>query len=155
MIFTFHLVGLERVELSSTGYEPDASTDMLKALIFSITSRLVVVKEFFKISKQVYHHSFLAAKKHYFFGYAFGGRNIVGHLHFSIQLEHETLVETQGICDSILVVFEIQLSRQYIISNAGQSHATGASKVEPPGWQGCVHRHTIGLGQELDELLSQ
>ena len=73
MIFTFHLVGLERVELSSTGYEPDASTDMLKALIFSITSRLVVVKEFFKISIEIDHDRFFGSKKHYFFGYAFGG----------------------------------------------------------------------------------
>ena len=78
------LVGLERVELSSTGYEPDASTDMLKALIYSIASRSIVVKKLLQVAIQIDHDSFAAAKKHYLFGYAFGGRNIVGHLHFSI-----------------------------------------------------------------------
>ena len=86
MIFTFQLVGLERVELSSTGYEPDASTDMLKALDYSITSRPVVVKKLLQIAIQIDHDSFLAAKKHNLFGYASGGRNIVGHLHFPIQI---------------------------------------------------------------------
>lgn len=73
MIFTFQLVGLERVELSSTGYEPDASTDMLKALDYSIASRLIVVKELFEISIEIDHDRFFGSKKHYLFGYAFGG----------------------------------------------------------------------------------
>jgi hypothetical protein len=41
-----YLVGPERVELSSTGYEPDASTDMLRTLVFILASLLTIVNEY-------------------------------------------------------------------------------------------------------------
>lgn len=142
-------MGRERVELSSDDYESPASTDMLTALNYSLTSSPIVVKKLLQISIQVYHYSFATAKKYDLLWNTFGGMYVVGHLHLSVQIQYGFMIEQHRVVDGITVVFQFKFFYKGIKPCAGQSHATIFSKIEPPGTHGRIRSDALLVGQEL------
>jgi hypothetical protein len=89
-----------------------------------------------QIAVQVYHHSFLAAKKYDFLWNTFGSMYVVGHLHLSVQIQYGFMIEQHGIVDGICIVFQLEFLHKHIKPYTGQSHATIFPQIEPPGAHG-------------------
>ncbi len=106
--------------------------------MYSITLGRIVVKELLQVAIQIDHDRLAAAKHDNLLWYTLGGRNVVRHLEFLIQIQQSALIKFKRIRYVKLIGHKIQLLYQCRVAGSGQSHATVFSYVEPPGTHGSL-----------------